>query len=563
MWHNPIGGRLRRELADRDRGRRPDRGRGGAAGRGRPGQRAARPVRPQCGRHRPRECLHPDQRDPRGAVRDRRVHRIAHQRSVRTADHRQFRDRHHPGGPGQADARQARDRRPDPAPGPARWRGHRGTAGRGGARRHHRDRCRRSDRRRRRGRRGHRPRRRRVTAHRRGRPDRQGPGRRGAVGQLRGRRRWRVPRHQGRRRCLRGPARGRGVEVHAGLLRVALRHRPDPAGDHLVADPRRRPDHRQPTLRQRQRVAAVPARHGRRAGADGARGARPDDLDRFRGGCGAAGSAAVSGERTPGHRRARARQCGLCGQDRHPDRERDAAGRGAFPRDGARRDRGTGAGRARRPRPAAQRQHDRDRRGASGRARLDGDGHQTVHLGHQVERDVVPAERLRRRGRERCRSLADRCARRPAGPGVRGGAPRLQHRRRRTPRAAAGVHRRARGHRPRAGSDRTGDRVAGGARGARTAGPARCARHDRLLRTAARRGEGHLRGQRPVGGGGRRVAGPRIGRVLRRRARVARRDRRTRRRRRTRRHLRARAARPEALDGEGAAVAGQHRRDDR
>ncbi len=55
--------------------------------------------------------LHPDQRDPRRAARHRAVHRLGDQRPVRSADHRQQRDRHHPGTARQADPGQAGHRR--------------------------------------------------------------------------------------------------------------------------------------------------------------------------------------------------------------------------------------------------------------------------------------------------------------------------------------------------------------------------------------------------------------------------------------------------------------------
>ena len=104
----------------------------------------------------------------------RAVDRVGDQRRVRAADHRQQRDRHHPGAARQADAGQARDRRAGETVGAQAVRDRRAAAQRGGARRHHRTRARRPDRRRRRHRRGGQPRGRRVAAHRRGRPDRQG-----------------------------------------------------------------------------------------------------------------------------------------------------------------------------------------------------------------------------------------------------------------------------------------------------------------------------------------------------------------------------------------------------
>ena len=65
-------------------------------------------------------------------------------------------------------------------------------------------------------------------------------------------------------------------------------------------------------------------RDGRRAGADGARGAGADDLDRVRGRRGPARPAAVPGAGTARDRGPGPRRRGLRRQDRHADRERHA-----------------------------------------------------------------------------------------------------------------------------------------------------------------------------------------------------------------------------------------------
>ena len=226
-------------MTQRDR-RRALRRRGGAARRRgqdqrRPGQGGAQRLG-----DRPRQRVHPDQRDPRRAADHRAVDRVGDQRAVRPAHRRQQRDRHHPGAARQADAGQAGDRR----------------AGETGGAQAVRDR--------RRGRPSEvvlddvielgpgdqivvdgevleeaEPRGRRVAADRRGRPDRQGRRRQGDVGQLRRRGQRRLPRDEGRPRGLRRQARRGGQQVHAGEVRTAQRHQQDPAVHHLPAGPRR------------------------------------------------------------------------------------------------------------------------------------------------------------------------------------------------------------------------------------------------------------------------------------------------------------------------------------
>ena len=94
---------------------------------------------------------------------------------------------------------------------------------------------------------------------------------------------------------------------------------PAAVADHLEPVPHRRA----PTIDEALR------RHGRRAGADGARGPGAADQHRVRGRRGAAGPPAVPGAGAAGDRGAGPRRRRVRRQDRHPHRERDAPGRGA------------------------------------------------------------------------------------------------------------------------------------------------------------------------------------------------------------------------------------------
>ena len=185
---------------------------------------------------RPRQRLHPDQRDPRRAAGHRAVDRVAHQRTVRHPHRRQQRDRHHSGTAGQADTGPSwrssvrRNRWCAGSLGPARGRRARwcsttsSSSGPGDQIVVDGEVVEESG-----------PRGRRVAADGRGRPDGQGRRRRGEVGQLRRRGQRGIPGDEGGSRGVRRQARRGGQQVHAGEVRAAQRHQQDPPVHHLPA----------------------------------------------------------------------------------------------------------------------------------------------------------------------------------------------------------------------------------------------------------------------------------------------------------------------------------------